>query len=608
VTDHRFPHGPLLNGPEIAKAPAVDESSGAPVSRANTAPLSVEQDSSPSPGRASAPASATRPWHFGYLLTDHVLFHPRLSHAAKLVLAATLAYPNRDPSLTQLEAATGLGRLTIINAQNELEREQITGLDRPRHPWERHADKPRFQRTSKLAWIAPEADPLQRANRNKTVELPGEFAAQMPRGKKNSVLYPIVALALVREQLRRGAIQIEDDPLAALLRISPRQVQRIRQDLRRSGLLDSARRDRPCDVLTFPGATARDPDPAALDPSRTRRLVPLQTAAFPAPVTLYASQPELAHAARRVARLGPHITTVAITTLDCRSFRASHRDGEADTRELPLHAADLLDTLNELEADPPAVYRLDTLPDLVPFEAPDPTASQTAHSPQDRRSNTLSGTVETPGLLPPTSKEERDYEPFSSQDAQAPEPASGPGPTSFAREEKRASTGEGSGALAGSQDAAQVEPQRDSFSSPPGAEDWPHGVAGRAVELFGERAVTAGTKTHRLLDQRIRHALRVWNEKYGPLAGERAEYAAQRLLDALEYLSSLPSDRDRYAVLTEGTPFLQLVNDDETHAGFKERPWTPDAAPTAGENDYSAEVAAFLDELGATRGFNEDAA
>jgi hypothetical protein len=331
-----------------------------------------------------------RPHHFGFLATEAVLFHPRLSHPAKLALAASLTYPNRNPSLSQLEAATGLRRKTIIDAQNELEREEIARYDRPRHPWEREPGSHRFRRSNRLTWVAREADPYHAANAKKKIELPGVIAALLPRGKNNAARFPLVALVYALEQLRRGAVQMEDEVAASLLRLEKRQVQRIRQEMRRLGLLVFVRREAPADIFTFPGATVHDPG-RILDATRTRRFVPLHTACHPKATLLLASPAELAHANRTAARLGPHLTAVALAALLCRNFDAVYRDGdEAAPEPPPLTAADLFDALAAVEQDPPTVCDFDTCQEAHEVAAFD-------------RWGTLSPTVGEPGLLPPTS-------------------------------------------------------------------------------------------------------------------------------------------------------------------------------------------------------------
>src|SRR5206468_1458042 len=81
---------------------------------------------------------------FGLAFTDDVLNHGRLSPTAKLVLAATVAHPNRELSLSELVGTLPGNRDAMHEAQDELERVGIARYDRPKEPWERHADNPRF--------------------------------------------------------------------------------------------------------------------------------------------------------------------------------------------------------------------------------------------------------------------------------------------------------------------------------------------------------------------------------------------------------------------------------------------------------------------------------
>lgn len=102
-----------------------------------------------------------------------------------------------------------------------------------------------------------------------------------------------------------------------------------------------------------------------------------------------------------------------------------------------------------------------------------------------------------------------------------------------------------------------------------GGEDvfvWPQKVFDAALALFGPRMYARGGRTFRVLDARVKHACRVWDDKYGPWTPEQAEYAADLLASAF------------VAPRIEGNPYAsvlsrldRIVHHDRVHQGFLRR-------------------------------------
>ena len=261
-------------------------------------------------------------------LTDAVLFDRSLPFDARAVLALTLGHQGKNPSVDYTAAAIGLQPRTVLTAQRVLEYgtrvwtmddagaialvadcPATATFDRPSEWYERHPNSPQFHRSTKLDVLAPWAKPADHAH----AELPADIAARLPKREHHNSIVRLVALAYAREQLIRGAIQIEDASLAYLLGASPRQVRRAREQLLREGILRFERREGPCDIYTMPGGTPVRPiDPDALEPLWTRRLATLTIGPFL--LNLYASPSELDTAARLVDKIGEPKSIAALVT------------------------------------------------------------------------------------------------------------------------------------------------------------------------------------------------------------------------------------------------------------------------------------------------------
>ncbi|MGH2383396.1 MAG: hypothetical protein ACRDG7_19570 [Candidatus Limnocylindria bacterium] len=325
---------------------------------------------------------------FPLRITDAALFELELDEA--LVLAATCGYPERNPSLTQLVESTGLKRNSVKAAQDKLEAcmgrpyvegqgaRRLTGgelleqmkqadenvpppmgwhrarqaaplviFDKPEHWYDREPDNPRYQRSNRITWIQPKYDPDHPGNIGRMIELPASVLAKIPRGRGvNAPLLRLLALTYAREQLRRGAIQIEDRLLADRFSIyevdretgyyeglAVRQVERTREKLAQAGVIDLRDEGDGLPVYVMPGGTpGSDKTPDDFDPARTKRIRPLGLEGD--------DGQEIVASDEQHAELHRHIRT-----LGGRAPRAAELKGLLDPLDL-LDAAPLIDRLS----------------------------------------------------------------------------------------------------------------------------------------------------------------------------------------------------------------------------------------------------------------------
>jgi len=231
-------------------------------------------------------------------ITDKLLFANEELNA-KNVLAATLGYPNRNPSLTQLAHATGLSRHTVQEVQKNLDKwtvriveEHADGsataafrvprarYDRPDQWYDREKNSPRFNRSNRLATAYLAYDP----DHEDYASLPAAIVDRLPRKSKSASLLRMVALVYAREQLIRGAIQIEDEVIARRLDLwelrngfmegpGTSQVKTARHALIEAHILVVYDTDaHPFPIYVMPGATPQRPEnPAEFQPEWTKR-------------------------------------------------------------------------------------------------------------------------------------------------------------------------------------------------------------------------------------------------------------------------------------------------------------------------------------------------
>lgn len=115
---------------------------------------------------------------------------------------------------------------------------------------------------------------------------------------------------------------------------------------------------------------------------------------------------------------------------------------------------------------------------------------------------------------------------------------------------------------------------------------WPEETFAAALAGFGEPVYNRAGRTYKSLDRRIRHALRVWDEKYGPLNVDQAAYADELLAAAITRgVKDAGPDRQKryqYAQANIG----RAINHEVVDGGFKRR--------ASALIDVSAELAGVL--------------
>jgi hypothetical protein len=100
---------------------------------------------------------------------------------------------------------------------------------------------------------------------------------------------------------------------------------------------------------------------------------------------------------------------------------------------------------------------------------------------------------------------------------------------------------------------------------------WPERTFAAARACFGEGVYNRAGRTYKALDRRVRHALRVWDEKYGPLNAEQAAYADEVLARAIQRgETDAGQDRAKRYRFVQAT-IGRAVNHEVIDAGFKRR-------------------------------------
>jgi hypothetical protein len=100
---------------------------------------------------------------------------------------------------------------------------------------------------------------------------------------------------------------------------------------------------------------------------------------------------------------------------------------------------------------------------------------------------------------------------------------------------------------------------------------WPESVCEAAHLIFGDPVLNRDGRTYKLLDRRIRHCFRVWEDRHGPLTPEQRTYAADVIIAAMRRgESDAAGDRRKLY------PFVQhklglAVNHEVVDAGFVRR-------------------------------------
>lgn len=102
---------------------------------------------------------------------------------------------------------------------------------------------------------------------------------------------------------------------------------------------------------------------------------------------------------------------------------------------------------------------------------------------------------------------------------------------------------------------------------------WPDEVFACAVDVFGPQLNNPKSRTRLSLDRKIGHAIRVWQERYGPLNADQERYVSSVLCNAIR---TGAEDRAAAAPGSSLIPFVlarigRVLNHEVVHAGFKRR-------------------------------------
>lgn len=92
--------------------------------------------------------------------------------------------------------------------------------------------------------------------------------------------------------------------------------------------------------------------------------------------------------------------------------------------------------------------------------------------------------------------------------------------------------------------------------------EWPQKVYDAALSVLGDAVANRNGRTRKGLDRKIAHALRTWDDNYGPLNPEQAEYAASCLASCFQPQWVLPQMYRRLDL---------VVHNDTVHQGFIRR-------------------------------------
>jgi hypothetical protein len=94
---------------------------------------------------------------------------------------------------------------------------------------------------------------------------------------------------------------------------------------------------------------------------------------------------------------------------------------------------------------------------------------------------------------------------------------------------------------------------------------WPPKTRAEAERVFGGAIHNPKGRTHQALDRRIRHALKVWSDRYS-MNPEQSEYADESLAWAIRQAEGRP-----VPIASAHLHLEAIVQDDRIHAGFKRR-------------------------------------
>ena len=118
---------------------------------------------------------------------------------------------------------------------------------------------------------------------------------------------------------------------------------------------------------------------------------------------------------------------------------------------------------------------------------------------------------------------------------------------------------------------------------------WPLPVRTMAEKVFGGGIHNPRGKTHKSLDRRIQHAMRVWRARYNGLTPEQAVYAGDIMAWAIQKGDSdakATSDHKKWQYPYVLKRLEKILNDPRVHDAFVKR---------AGYTDHSSDVKEALD-------------
>ena len=96
--------------------------------------------------------------------------------------------------------------------------------------------------------------------------------------------------------------------------------------------------------------------------------------------------------------------------------------------------------------------------------------------------------------------------------------------------------------------------------------EWPQKVYDAALSVLGNGVANRSGRVRKALDRKIRHALRAWDDNYGPLTPEQADYAATVLASCFQPQWKLPQIYVRLD---------RVVSHETVHNGFVRRAGDP---------------------------------
>lgn len=98
---------------------------------------------------------------------------------------------------------------------------------------------------------------------------------------------------------------------------------------------------------------------------------------------------------------------------------------------------------------------------------------------------------------------------------------------------------------------------------------WPVPVLEAAVAVLGPSLYNRKGQMFKALDRRIQHAHRVWQDKYGPLTPEQAQYEEKILVNCFSSAEATQGDSPIQAVVQ--SRLSQALHHERVHAGFVRR-------------------------------------